>query len=313
MIPRQSEIPHDPSASRGRFPSTVEPTPRILVAVALDGPSAIALQRADELAQTFAAELYAVHVLPAARPINRLFSRKEARKTLEALGTVRAAMDATHQFCELMLARPFPREHVMVRRADVVDVANELDADLVVVGAGRRGRPSRRTRTILRRARRPVLIARAKASSNAIVAATDFSDETFPALTRAAELGARLRAPVTFVHNLDWSTALAPMSFLTQPIAGASIHDATAHRRARLLHLAERLGEPIDAVILDRGSVTDAILEVARLRDADLVVVGAHPRRALGPLTVAGRAETIAAATNRSVLAVPLGEGAAAA
>jgi nucleotide-binding universal stress UspA family protein len=64
-------------------------------------------------------------------------------------------------------------------------------------------------------------------------------------------------------------------------------------------------------VVLDHESATDAILEVARARDADLVVVGVHARLLPPAITGAGTAESIAAASESSVLAVPLPDGGA--
>lgn len=285
-----------------------KPSRRILVAVKGDGSSAIALQRADAVAKTLSAELYAVHVLPPEPWASAVFASR-GTAAIRDLDAIRGATGATHRFCELMLARSMPADHVIVRRGGVaervVEAARELDAELVVVGSGRAARRGRRVKTLLRRAGRPVLFAHSSARAKAIVAATDFSDSSFPALTRAAELGAKLRASVTFVHNLDWRREIGAAGAPGAPFLGRPVNEMMTDKRARLYHLAERLESPIDVVVLDRGRPVDAICEISEIRAADLVVVGAHRRRAL---VGEGTAESVLATLDCSVLAVPLGE-----
>ncbi len=291
--------------------------PSFVVAVALDGPSAVALQRAYDLSRVLGAELHALHVIPAKRWLAKLRTERGPGGARVTGARLDIAADAAHHFCELMLAAPFPRANVHVREglvADaIIDAANDLDASLILIGGGMhavegRGRSGRVGRNVLRHAGRPVLIARPRAASNTIVAATDFTDERFPALTRASDLGARLDAPVTFVHNIDWMVPLFMPSTIgapASPVPGLP-PDVERQVHARLRDLAEGMRGHIDTVVLNRTSSREAIREIAQLRDADLVVVGAHRRGVFGPLGGRSVAESLAASTRRSVLAVPL-------
>jgi len=297
---------------------------RVLVAVANDATSGNALQRGDVLARALGAELYVLHVLPPRRWLHGIVGRGRRGAAAERSEEMLAAGDATLRFCELMLARPFSPQRILTRRGDVAEtveeVAQQLDAALLALGgsagagSGRRG--SRGTvAKILRRSTRPVLVARASTRSDAIVAATDFSDWSFPALTRAAEIGGRLQAPLTFVHNVDPLAALIAGSAFGAPamVLGASLHDAERRREEHLRYVASTLGRHIDTVVTCRKEASDAILDVARERDADMIVVGAHRRRGLRDLAGRGTAETVAAAARRSVLAVPMAPAEAAA
>lgn len=308
--PRQEDAPAPP----GGYLSGQELT-RILVAIALDGRSAVALQRADDMARTLGADLYVLHVIPAKRWLDAIFAEHSDDEDPAVPERIRAAMEATSRFCELILGRPFSSDHIAIREGAtaqrIIEAAGEIDAALVVVGGSSPGRYIRHHSrhigsSVMREADRPVLMARAPTSTRTIVAATDFSDEAFPALTRASDLGARLHAPVTFVHNIGLTGRVARASALGLPMPAAP--DVVAQRRVRLRELADGLGGSIDTVVLTRESATEAILEVARLQDADMVVIGTRRRGTLDTTPLEGTVETVATSTRRSVLAIPLGQ-----
>lgn len=288
------------------------PQRRVLVASALDAASAPAVQRADVMARALGADLYVVHVLPSPRWSGSLFPKR--RFALAA--QIAAARDSAHRYVEAMLARRFPASQIVIEHGEVaatIDaVADRLGASLVVAHGGPGGAPRRRVsgvvQRLLRRADRPLLIARDPMESNGIVAATDFSNATFPALTQASAIGARLHAPVTFVHNVDpFASLLAANTFGVGPaLISLSLHDAEARKAAHLKYVASTLPGEIESVILAREDATDAILEVARARDADVVVVGAHKHRGLSRISRRRTAERVVASARRSVLTVPI-------
>lgn len=181
----------------------------------------------------------------------------------------------------------------------------------------RRGRRDREAR--IRRCRDQVRSQEHEAGvggprADAIVAATDFSDWRFPALAQAAALGGQLNAPLTFVHNVDPLASLIGGSIAGGPamVLGASAHDAEQRRAKHLRYVASTLGQDIDTVVVSREAASDAILDVARGCDADMVVLGAHPRRGLRGFARRGTAEIVAAGARRSVLAVPMPDAVAA-
>ena len=316
MTVRQSPAAntHTPALAIAPLPGVAlaMPQKRVLVATALDASSAAAVQRADVMARALGAELFVVHVLPPVRWAGSLFPKRRFAQAAQ----VAAAREAAHRYCEAMLAKPFLSSRILIEQGDVAETvdatAERLGASLVVVhggpGGSARSRVSRVVQRLLRRVERPVLVARDAMESNGIVAATDFSDGGFPALTQASAIGARLHAPVTFVHNVDpFASLVAANTFGVGPaLINVSLHDAEARKAAHLRYVASTLGSRIEAVILSRESATEAILEVARARDADVVVVGTHKRRGLTRFAGRHTAETVVASARRSVLTVPI-------
>ncbi|APR76652.1 universal stress protein [Minicystis rosea] len=287
---------------------------RVLVAIAFDASAVIAITRAEAMARVLDADLHVVHVVPGARWVDAIWPHRGALRGAPREAAV--AVEAVHRLCEKVLGRPIARDRISVRVGAVVprivEIASQLDASLVVLGgdddAGDRLRSHGIVRRVVREVRRPVLVARPWSSSRAIVAATDFSCATFPTLTRAFELGARLHAPVTFVHSVDTIMALVASSTfgVAAVMLGGMLRDAVAKRGEILQNVAERLGGGVDTIVLARENAAGAILEVARQRDADLIVVGSHRPDALGWLASGGTVEAVATTARRCVLTVPI-------
>ena len=118
----------------------------------------------------------------------------------------------------------------------IVQVAEEVDADLLVLGPHRRqvlrdvfsGTTAERT---IRRSRRPVLMANGVpvASYRTVLIATDFSDCSFAAAHQAKELGLLAQAAVIALHVAD---------FLDGPIvqAGMTIKELEDRKAAVEVH-----------------------------------------------------------------------------
>ncbi|MEP7125696.1 MAG: universal stress protein [Byssovorax sp.] len=311
---KSAPLARDEGWATTSFPPGPAPAARpltMVVAVTLDMASAVALQRADVVARALGADLHILHVLPARPWLQELFSPRPANDDFEDPET----SDATQRWCESMLAHALPSVRIHLRRGElsqcIRDLADELNAAIIVVGAPRSHRGKRyadRFSThLVRQTRRSVLVARPPTSSNAIVAATDFSDQRFPALESARRLGAELHAPVTFIHTV------VPMKPFQSSAPGAS---AIALDRLLGLALERRLDDmeslgagpdrAVSAVVVAHDDVTQAILDVARARDADLVVVGAHLEWRISRLSFGGTADSVVASARRSVLMVPL-------
>lgn len=158
----------------------------------------------------------------------------------------------------------------------------------------------------------PVLVARQARPDGGVVAASDLRHPRYPVLSQASHLADALERDVMFFHN-----ATLPAPFALDPLAGpASYTAALAHRdgvvasrRARLRDLATRPARRARACVARQPNTADAILDVARDRDPDVVVVGHRPRSWLQWLMRRGRITArVVARCRRSVLIVPLGQ-----
>jgi nucleotide-binding universal stress UspA family protein len=288
----------------------------VLTAVVLDEASAIALLRADEMARALDAELFVVGVVPVRSWVEALLDPSTADSE-NAFAT--PIEEGIHSWSEAILGRTVRRDHVLIRKGGVVacilDMADELDAKLLVLGSSPVENHHRfRERTaddVIRRARRPVLIARSPTISSEVVAATDLSDPAYPALRHAADLGARFHASVTFLHNVDRTEVVEAEDGGRLP--SGFVHrfdDEVERRRTELAQIAEGVDRSAETVVLTLEDTERAILQLSRLHNADLVVVGAHRRRrrtSVGRfLPRAGTAVSVARHAHASVLVVPL-------
>lgn len=299
-----------------RLPETSRAT--ILVATSFDDASDVALRRAHALATLRGARLVVVHVAPARSWIDLLFfPHKAADGAVDPVP--RSALEAAHVWCAELLGPAPEHVRVVLKRgrvaASILEVADEVHASLIVLGDAPRS--SARLfgggsvlAALIHGAPCPVLVARPERPSNEILGATNFADTDYPALCEAARLGVRLGAHVTFMHNVDVGDYMAMASVFGMPLqtAGVPRDPDRDRRRDDLAEVAEHMGCDIESVVMMRGRAADAILDVARSRDADLVVVGKRRRRRATDWVSADTAVKVARDARRSVLCVPLHE-----
>lgn len=284
---------------------------RVLLALPPKSLSTVALLRAQALARLWRAELHVVRVVPIASTSFPLFPHFNSLAALESVASRFDGLETTAAWLTEVLGSAFEATSLELRVGDFVDETSghalELGAELVVVPAAE-GPIGDLVTSLARAARAPVLVARAPTSGEAIVAASDLNDHTYPVLTRAAELGVQLEAPVVATHNVP------PMTWATDPVEPRHVtlsatEALTAARYERLRKVAATLGDHTEAAMLHASSSTQAVLELARQRDADLLVVGTRDWSLSGKLTGGNFAATIVQNSRRSVLVVPIESG----
>jgi nucleotide-binding universal stress UspA family protein len=141
--------------------------------------------------------------------------------------------------------------------------------------------------------------------SSPIVAAVDGSAASRAAIGEAVRLSAELRAPIVFVY-----VRRGPASYLGTPVYQRRLSKELARARHvldRALGVAREAGVPATAEILE-GPPRRRIAELARDRDARLVVVGSRRRRlwpsvTSGVVRAAGRPVVVAAGPRRLAVA----------
>ena len=271
---------------------------RVVVAIDFSEPS---IHAASWVAGQFAhgVELVLVHVLE--RPPMPRFLAKRYPSTEQIVDAARSGAEARLRSLVERIATALVWPEVRVGRTDeeVVRVAAEYDADLIVVGRadlnpngwGRIGTTAQR---ILRRSHLPIVVVAGAAAREAapppahVLAGIDDSDMTARVLGWAAFLADRFQAEATVLHVLTppiLHAASALPGVLSAPDAPAWGHvsedDAAATTEARQW-LEERVRDAAPAARLTPLIVSgvarpaEAIIEAARDRDGAMIVIGSR-------------------------------------
>lgn len=124
---------------------------------------------------------------------------------------------------------------------------------------------------------------------------TDLSSRADRALRRGALIAAAGAAEILLVHAVDDDQ---PRSLVE-----TQRREAIALLRDQVAGLAELRGLPITPLI-EEGDPFEAVLRLAEARDADLVVLGEHRRRALRDVFAGTTVERVMRYGNRPVLMV---------
>lgn len=293
---------------------------RILVAVDLSETSILALREAHALAIARAATLAVVHVTPHLVDIQALFPQNYgANMTALAEAEAATALEVERHVAEL---DPGAKVPIFVERgeayAEIIRRAESWSATLLVVASHGRTGLSRGllggvAERVVRYAHCPVLVTRQSPSEKVVIAATDLSDPSLPALARGAE-EARLRgARLIVVHAVDTTAAsyLASVGSpfgTTVPIPPVEIQRATRDGLSELLRQSmARFGASGESLVLDGAPVAEVVGAVEKFH-AELLVVGAHGRTGIVRIALGSVAEQLVRLSPCSVLAVRVGE-----
>jgi nucleotide-binding universal stress UspA family protein len=260
-----------------------------------DYPTA-ALEQCAGLAQSLEADLHVLQVLPAeyhfTPDVPDLDLIQTTRRVERCLGAARL----TKAWCDGVLTDPLSAKRLRIRIGDFVEDAAsraaEVDAAFIVLPPST-GRLGATAAALARASSRPVLVARTPLRRAALLAATDLKDDTYWVLRQAVELGARLETPVVAVHNVS----CLPSGFDTP-----SRLDSIQTQALRLVRATEQLEATMETVVATEVDPVDAILDQARARNADVIVVGTRPR---GRPSDRSLAAEVVSRSDRSVLITP--------
>jgi nucleotide-binding universal stress UspA family protein len=190
----------------------------------------------------------------------------------------------------------------------VAEVAEEVDADLVVVGHSRGGALSRAilgttAERVLREATRPVLLLREPlpASGGRVLVATDLSDEAAAVYEAGLDLAMALSGDggLTVEALLVVAFGVVPPPLPNDSLLRAGeeeLRSFLGRRRPREVAVEPKVR---------LGSTAESILAEARDWKADLLVVGTHGRSRIARYFIGSVAEAVLRGADRNVLVLP--------
>ena len=281
----------------------------VLVATDLGDAADEAIRQADGLSRALGGPLLACHVLPELLQVRMLFPQFHQRDAAARQGLEDEAAELVGRRVRDLTGRTRDEYRVLLdtgsAHAGILRAAEEAGAGVVVAGPG--GVAER----VVRHAPCAVLIAR-RSGPGVVLAATDFSDPALPAVAAGAAEAARRGVEFAVVHSVDLTPAAATPALAAHPaLAVLSAVDSAAVRDSTLASLRACLDrlKAAGTAIAAEGPAARAILETARTRPAELVVVGTVGRTGLSRLALGSVAEAVLRAAPCSTLVVRLRPG----
>lgn len=267
---------------------------RILCPTDFSAASSRACEHARTVAAWYEAALTVLHVLPDTMVPSRRHPSMANPMLLDPVLKQRLQADLTTWVAP---ARGAGLEAAADLRegnpaSEIVQVAGELPADLIVMGTHGRGGFRRLVlgsvaETVLRTAPCPVLTVPPRAPNlpgprflQRLLCATDFSPASEAAVRYAVSLAEEAQACLLLVHVLDRTR-----SHGTEEAGADDEADVEQAARARLRDSLppEARDWCLPVEIVTCGKVAPEILRLAREREAGLIVMGFHGRSLLDP------------------------------
>jgi nucleotide-binding universal stress UspA family protein len=191
----------------------------------------------------------------------------------------------------------------------ILQYADEIDADLIVIGTRGRGGPAGPllgsvADRVVRRADRPVVTVRPDVltpdpsaaaleggQERLIVVPVDFSEPTRTVVAHAKYWAATFRSRVDLVHVID---PPGPPLYRIDRFR-ANLPDRAVQARSRLQSLVEATkGPPVDAAVhVLTGKPAEEIVGYARAQRANLILMATHGASGLGRYVLGGVTEQV--------------------
>ena len=289
-------------------------TQRILVALDLSDSSLAALKSARALAVERGATLAVVHVATHYSDIQPFFPQNYGPQLASQMELERLARESIErEIAQVEGTSDVERFfEIGTPYAEIVRRAETWNADLIVVGSHGRTGVSRAllgsvAEHVVRLAHCPVLVSRPLRGSGVVMAATDLSDPSLPAVAAAADEARRRGASLTVVHAMERSLAAygAPAAALfgsTVPVPSPDEQRQVREWLVTVLGDAIRgLGAEGEPLVVE-GGVVPSVVRAVEERRADLLVIGTHGRTGLSRLLLGSVAEKLVRLVDCSVL-----------
>ena len=290
---------------------------KVLAALDFGEPSLEALRQARELANGLGGTLAICHVLPPVRDLSLFYPQGGMMVEADQIAEVQQTRKALAEYASTKLGLELAEVYVERGEpyAEIVRCAETCGADYIVVGSHGRSRLARFVlgsvaERVTRYAHCSVLVARPSPSGGVVLAATDLSDPSLPAITAGADAARRRGARLVVVSALDWTPPAAiPAAGVIAAIPPLPppelVQQASDVLRSTLEQAMERIGVTGEARVLV-GSPASMIVACAEELGAELIVMGTHGRTGLARLSLGSVAERVIRGAGCSVLAIRL-------
>lgn len=280
----------------------------VLVATDLSEHASLALQAADVLARERNAPLYVVHVMPEMYSVHALFPQLNLETAFSFTALEQQAAEAVTKHVKDQTGRTTDSYTILLANgtadAGITEHAEQVNAETIVIGSSGGGLASllgRTVRRVVRHAPCDVLVVR-KGTGRGVVAGTDFSEASDGAVVRAVAEANRRGVKLDLVYSLDFIPPGISMPGVDVALPSLSALDQVRTQMQQLLH--EHAAKFDANAVLREGPAAYGLGEVAREKNAGLVVVGTHGRTGLGRFALGSVAETVVEVSPCSVLVV---------
>jgi nucleotide-binding universal stress UspA family protein len=284
----------------------------ILAAMTFDDLSEDVLRQADALARFYKVKLCVCHVLAeicAVRPLFPYLHLEDALKEADLEAEVRKTLLKTVQN---VTSRKAAQVSIVIEQGTVhsgiVQAAEIQGAGAIVIG----GREDQSSMPVLggiaervtRHAHCPVLMVRPSPEGK-VLAATDFSNPSMPAIDAAATEARRLDTDLTIVHAIDIYPVVMPaVEGVAYPAIPPDTGKHIQQASQRELDECVRRFDARGGGVLYEGEAARVIVETASTLPAQLIVIGTHGRTGLSRIALGSVAETVLRTSPCSVLVV---------
>ena len=294
----------------------MSPAP-ILVASDFSESADEAIRQAQMWATHTGRELSALHVMAGAVPMHPLFPQLHehdatAFVTLEK--ELAERLSARIQHCT---GRDLDASRVHVDFGDpyavIVKKAEQIGASLLVIGGSgatglKRVFLGSVAEKVVRHAHCSVLVARKVSDGSVVLAATDLSDPSLPAVQAAARVAKTREMPLVVMYDIDhWPSLVSGMALLG-PVPVAPNAEMLAERKTALVRIVQSQLDRLEVVakleVTTEGNPAAAIVRMADNQHAELLVLGSRGRTGLERLALGSVAGEVLRYAHCSVLVV---------
>jgi nucleotide-binding universal stress UspA family protein len=285
----------------------------ILAAIDVDKESDELLRQADALARSYNVKLSVCHVLPEIFAVKPLFPQLHLDDALKLSELEAAVRDTLLKRMRTVTAREPSQTGIEIEQgtvhAGILRAAERIGAGAVVIGgkvdhSGLHFLASA-AEHVVRYAHCPVLVARPSPAGK-VLAATDFSDPSLPALDAAAAEARHRKADLTIIHATDLLPVLSPFYEEFYNLPPMDLRDQMRNLWQQRLDDCVNYYQAKGGGLLRDGPAAPAILSAASELPAQLLVVGTHGRTGLSRIALGSVAETVVRAAPCSVFIVRL-------